>query len=78
MRHRHIDDTDYTLPAIDSIIERGCREDWAALQIAVRRDPAVRGRVLEVAANNLDHPYTDRYRFWFHYAKRSEHERQAV
>jgi hypothetical protein len=69
MRHRHINDTGYSLPAIDSIIERGRREDWALLQIQLRRDPDLCRKVFAVAVHNLDHPYTIRYHYWYHYAK---------
>ncbi len=70
MRHRHIDDTTYTLPAIDSIIEHGHKHDWARLQIAVRSDPNVCEKVLKIAEHNLSHPFTIRYHFWYHYARK--------
>jgi hypothetical protein len=69
MRHRHIDDTGYGLPAIDGIIERGQREDWALLQINLRRDPDLCRKVFDIASHNLDHPYTIRYHYWYRYAK---------
>ena len=70
MEHRHIEDTSYSLPAIDGVIERGKRRDWAALQIMVRSDPELCRRVLKVARHNLEHPYTIRYHYWYHYAMR--------
>ncbi|GHV39393.1 hypothetical protein FACS1894187_19310 [Synergistales bacterium] len=69
MSHRHINDTTYTLPAIDSIIEHGDRPDWAALQIAMRSDPELCRKVFNIACHNLDHPYTIRYHYWYHFAK---------
>lgn len=67
MLHRHINDTGYSLTAIDDIIERGRRKDWAELQIAVRDDPDLCGKVFEYARKNLEHPYTIRFHFWYHY-----------
>ena len=69
MRHRHIDGTDYSLPAIDAIIERGQRRDWTELQIKLRSDPSLCRKVFDIASHNLDHPYTIRYHYWYHYAK---------
>ena len=68
MIHRHIEDLEYSLPAIDSIIERGKRGDWAALQIAVRSDPDICRKVLRIARHNLEHPYTNRYHFLYRFA----------
>jgi hypothetical protein len=74
MWHRHIQDEGFSLPAIDSIIERGKRNDWAALQIAIRSDPNLCLKVFKIAQHNLEHPYTIRYHYWYHYAK--EHLRE--
>ena len=68
MEHRHIEDKGYSLPAIDSIIERGKRRDWAALQVAMRPDSEVCSKVLKIARHNLKHPYTIRYHYWYYYA----------
>ena len=70
MNHRHITDTGYSLAAIDSIIERGQRKDWALLQIAVRDNPDLCRKVLRIAGHNLEHPYTIRYHYWYHYAQK--------
>jgi hypothetical protein len=69
MEHRHITDTGYTRPAIDDIIERGGKNDWAALQSMVRSDPDLCRKVNEIASHNLDHPFTIRYHFWLAYSK---------
>jgi hypothetical protein len=69
MQHRHINDTEYTLPAIDSIIEYGKRQDWAELQIKVRSSSQLCRKVFDVARHNLEHPYTIRYHYWYYYAK---------
>jgi hypothetical protein len=69
MDHRHINDTGYGLAAIDSVIERGQRKDWALLQIAMKDNPDLCRKVLHVASHNLEHPYTIRYHYWYHYAQ---------
>ena len=70
MQHRHINDTGYTLQAIDSIIDRGKRIDWGRLQIAARSDLEIARKVLHIAGHNLEHPYTIRYHYWYHFAKK--------
>jgi len=70
MDHRHITDSGYSSPAIDSIIERGQRKDWALLQIAMRGDLDLCNKVLRIATHNLEHPYTIRYHYWYHYAQK--------
>jgi hypothetical protein len=69
MRHRHIEDSGYSLAAIDSIIERGQRKDWAALQITMKDNPDLCRKVFNLARYNLEHPYTIRYHYWYHYSK---------
>ncbi|MDR3078283.1 MAG: hypothetical protein LBV15_05935 [Planctomycetota bacterium] len=70
MRHRHLDTPDgvYTLPAIESIIERGGKEDWARLYLVVKARKEVRDRVFQAARAQLDNPYTIRYHFWRKFA----------
>ncbi|MDR1579196.1 MAG: hypothetical protein LBS35_02465 [Synergistaceae bacterium] len=69
MRHRNIDDTKYSLAAIDSVIERGQRRDWALLQLEMKRSPDLCRKVFDIASHNLEHPYTIRYHYWYHLAK---------
>lgn len=69
MRHRHLNNSDYSLMAIDDIIERGKRSDWGALQVKLRSDPDLCRRVFRLSASNLKHPYTMRFHYWFHYTK---------
>ena len=70
MNHRHIIDAGYSLAAIDSVIERGQRKDWALLQISMRDDLGLCRKVFHVASHNLEHPYTIRYHYWYHYSKK--------
>jgi hypothetical protein len=70
MNHRHLTHQEYTLAAIDDIIARGKRRDWAALRTALLTDPSIREKVLRVCAAHIADPYAQRYHFWNHYAER--------
>jgi len=70
MEHRHLNHHDYTLAAIDDIISRGGRRDWAALRDAARADAAILCRILRVCAAHRGDPSAQRYRLWSHYAAR--------
>ena len=70
MLHRHLNHRQLTLAAIDDIIARGRRQDWAALRTALLTDPAVREKVLRVCQAQVADPYAQRYHFWKHYAER--------
>jgi hypothetical protein len=50
MKHRHLVHEDFTLAAIDDILERGTLAAWAPLLREIRRDPdgPVAGRVAQV------------------------------
>jgi hypothetical protein len=71
MEHRHLTHQEYTLAAIDDVIGRGRRRDWAGLRTALLRDPSVRGKILRVCEAHIADPYAQRYHFWKHYAERS-------
>ena len=70
MRHRHLNHQEFTLAAIDDIIARGKRQDWAALRTALLSDPSIRDKVLRVCAGHILDPYAQRYHFWKHYVER--------
>ncbi len=69
MLHRHLNHDGYTLAAIDDVIGRGKRQDWAELRRAALADRAVMEKVLRVAAARGQDPYAQRYRFWRRYAQ---------
>ncbi|HEY3245284.1 MAG TPA: hypothetical protein VGM03_18230 [Phycisphaerae bacterium] len=52
MRHRHLNTTDWTLDAIDSVLERGDLPDWRELFAAVRSDRRIAEKVLHVASQH--------------------------
>lgn len=69
MVHRHINHEDYTLAAIDDVIGRGKRQDWADLRKAALADRIIMEKVLRVCQAQGQDPYAQRYRFWMLYAE---------
>lgn len=70
MRHRHLDSQDFSLAAIDDIIDRGLVDDWLDLREAALSDNNLMQNVLRVCRAHVDDPYAQRYHFWKHYAER--------
>ena len=70
MRHRHLDTQDFSLAAIDDIIDRGLVDDWLDLREAALSDNNLMQKVLRVCQAHIDDPYAQRYHFWKHYAER--------
>ncbi|MBK8049529.1 MAG: hypothetical protein IPK16_21890 [Anaerolineales bacterium] len=70
MQHRHLTQQDLTLAAIDDIIGRGKRADWAVLRTALLADPSLSTKILRVCQAQIADPYAQRYHFWSHYAQR--------
>ena len=69
MLHRHLTHQQLTLAAIDDVIARGKRRDWAELRQAALQDRAVLEKVLRVCQAYIADPYAQRYHFWKHYAE---------
>jgi hypothetical protein len=70
MLHRHLTHQQFTLAAIDNIIARGKRKDWAELRQAALDDRTVMEKVLRVCQAHIADPYAQRYHFWKQYAER--------
>ena len=70
MQHRHLTHQDFTLAAIDDVISRGKRRDWAELRRALIASPDVREKIMRVCRAHVQDPYAQRYHFWKHYAER--------
>ncbi len=70
MLHRHLNHQTYTLAAIDDVIARGKRCDWAELRREALRDRLVIEKVLRVCEAHVSDPYAQRYHFWKQYAER--------
>jgi len=71
MLHRHLNHQKLSLAAVDDIIERGRKKDWAELRLAVIADSSVREKVIRVCRVYADDPYAQRYHFWMQYAQRN-------
>jgi hypothetical protein len=69
MLHRHLTHQQFTLAAIDDVIARGKRRDWAELRRAVLQAPALLEKVLRVCLAHIADPYAQRYHFWKHYVE---------
>jgi hypothetical protein len=61
MLHRHLTHQQFTLAAIDDVIARGKRRDWAELRQAALQDRAVLEKVLRVCQVHIADPYAQRY-----------------
>lgn len=70
MQHRHLDPTGYSLAAIDDVIGRGKRIDWAELRTALLSDPTIGPRIARVCDAHVSDPYAQRYHFWRIYVER--------
>ncbi len=69
MLHRHLNHAEYTLAAIDDVIGRGQRADWAELRRAALADRVLMEKVLRVAAAGGGDSHAQRYCFWRRYAE---------
>ena len=70
MLHRHLNQPGFSLAAIDDMIARGRREDWAALRKAAVADKRIMEKVIRVCRAHISDPYAQRYHFWNQYAQR--------
>lgn len=70
MLHRHLTHQQFTLAAIDDVIARGKRRDWAELRQAALADRAILEKILRVCQAHVTDPYAQCYHFWKHYAER--------
>jgi len=70
MKHRHLNHESWTLAAIDDVIARGRRRDWAELRAAALGDRSILEKVAKVCHAHADDPYDQRFYFWRHYAER--------
>lgn len=64
MEHRHLNHSALTLAAIDDMIDRGRKADWADLRAAALSDTQVQEKVLRVCAARIHDPCAQRYHFW--------------
>lgn len=69
MIHRHLTRQRLTLAAIDDVIDRGKRQDWEELRLAVLADASLLSKVRQVCSAHIQDPYAQRYHFWMHYVE---------
>jgi len=60
----------FTLAAIDNVIARGKRRDWAELRQEVLSNRTMMEKVLQVCQAHIADPYAQRYHFWKQYVER--------
>jgi hypothetical protein len=70
MFHRHLNHEQFSLAAIDDVIGRGKRQDWAQLRRAALDDRVLMQKVLHVCEAHVKDPFAQRYHFWKQYAAR--------
>lgn len=70
MLHRHLNHQEFTLAAIDNVIARGKRRDWAELRQEVLSNRITMEKVLQVCQAHVADPYAQRYHFWKQYVER--------
>ena len=69
MEHRHLQNPEsLSSAAIDDIIDRGRRSDWAFLREKSRSDPSVMERIRRVCAAHVSDPCDQKYHLWSLYA----------
>ncbi len=70
MEHRHIVQREtLSSAAIDDIIDRGGRDDWAFLRHQADTDDDVMRKIARVCQARCVDPYAQRYHLWSHYAR---------
>jgi len=67
--HRHLNHRQYTLAALDDMIGRGKRQDWAELRSVALEDRGLMEKILRIALTRAQDPYAQRYHFWRRYAE---------
>jgi hypothetical protein len=72
VQHRHLTHQQFTLAAIDDVIARGKRRDWAELRQAELAERAVLEEALRACEAHAADPYAQRYHFWKQYADLEE------
>jgi hypothetical protein len=79
MRHRHIETNEYTLTAIDDVIERGLLRDWLELRNAIRSSVVIADSVKRVCEHQKSCPdFPSRYIFWSNFLDSLKTRRRAI
>jgi hypothetical protein len=71
VKHRHLNHEEFSLAAIDDIIDRGALRHWLNLLHATYADPALLGDIRRLCTAQADNPCAaERYAVWARYAAR--------
>lgn len=69
MKHRHLEgSSQYSLAAIDDMIDRGGRADWHLLREAADADPAIKERIRHICEIRAKDPCDQKFHLWRAYA----------
>jgi hypothetical protein len=69
MKHRHIDSCGkLSAAAVDDIIDRGGRADWAYLRDCSRTDESIMEKIRRVCAAHMSDTSDQKYHLWSLYA----------
>ena len=72
MEHRHLNQSKIlSTAAIDDIIDRGGRADWAFLRDRSREDESIMAKILRVCAAHSSDPFDQKYHLWSLYARQA-------
>jgi len=77
MEHRHLNinpETRFSLAALDDIISRGKRHDWAELYLVAVHDQLLREKIRQICAQKVEDPYEQRYHFWMNYVRAAQEQ----
>ncbi len=70
MKHRHLNFSDeLSAAAIDDMIDRGGRADWAFLRDRSREDQSVMQKIRRVCEAHMSDPFDQKYHLWSLYAR---------
>lgn len=69
MIHRHLMHQNYTMAAIDDIIQRGTMADWVELRCAIKVEPALLSKVERICLAYIADDYAQRHWFWWNYVQ---------
>lgn len=73
MQHRHLNHNEYTLAAIDDIIQNGTPKDWVELKNAIDKDKSLLEKIEKICQHNIGGEYSQhRYYFWKNYVEFSK------
>lgn len=68
MEHRHLNHQAFSATAIDDIIERGNRVDWAELRDMAASSAEIRRMIVQVCEARAQDLSAQRHYLWRHYA----------